>query len=236
MNCIIVDDEPHAIEVLQRYVEQTPSLSLKGTFRNPLKALTFLQQEHVDLIFLDVNMPNLTGIQFLKSLPQQPLIIFTTAYSTYAAESYEWNAVDYLVKPIVLERFLKAVNRANQEFKNKASESVANIPLGHRDEIILLKSGTLTHRVRLSDIIYISKESNYLEVHLTDKKILLRSNMNDIFAWLPGDGFCRIHKSYVINLKHVETIESHLVKLGKVSLSLGASYRDQFLKQIGSLK
>jgi DNA-binding LytR/AlgR family response regulator len=232
MNCIILDDEPHAIEVLVRYVGQTPSLTLKGTFRNPLKALEFLQTESVQLIFLDINMPNLTGMQFLQSLYKKPLVIFTTAYPNYAAESYEWNAVDYLVKPILFERFLKGVNKAIEQGRAATSGSSSmQTNVEEKSNDVFLKSGTQTHRVRVADIRYIYKESNYLEVHTLDKKIQVRANMGDIFSWLPVEPFCRIHKSFVVALKHVETIEVHQVRIGKTTLPIGASYRDEFMKR-----
>ena len=119
MNCIIVDDEPNAIDVLKRYAELTPFLNLRQTFRNPLKAISYLQEEQVDLVFLDINMPKLSGIQFLRSIETKPLVIFTTAYSEYAVESYDLNAVDYLVKPIEFDRFIKAVNKAGELFNKQ---------------------------------------------------------------------------------------------------------------------
>ena len=184
----------------------------------------------MDLIFLDVNMPNLTGIQFLKALKKKPLVVFTTAYSSYAAESYEYDAVDYLVKPIVFERFLKAVSKARGLIENGSVQQTPNSNAD--DELISLKSGPQVHRVRLSDILYISKQSNYLEVSTTEKKILIRANMSDIFSWLPETAFARIHKSHVVNLEHVSLIESNQVRISDVSLPIGASYRDDFIKRI----
>jgi two-component system, LytTR family, response regulator len=236
MNCIILDDEPQAVDVLARYVEQTPSLTLMGTFRNPLKALEFLRKENIQLIFLDINMPNLSGIQFLKSLRNQPLVIFTTAYSSYAVESYEWDAVDYLVKPIIFERFLKAANKAIDQLKSRGASTGTKVEFAERqDEVILLKSGALTHRVHVSDILFVAKGGNYLEVNTLEKKIVMRANMGDLFSWLPAELFCRIHKSFVVSLKHVDTIEAHQIRIGKIILPIGASYRDEFLKRIMSI-
>jgi len=232
MNCIILDDEPHAIDVLKRYVEKTPSLVLKGTFRNPLKALDFLHKEAVDLIFLDVNMPNLTGIQFLKALKIKPLIIFTTAYSSYAAESYEWDAIDYLVKPITLERFLKAVGKARDVCEVTSGARISPVSVTGQEEVISLKSGRQTYRVKLSGILFVSKQSNYLEINLLDRKVLIRANMADVFSWLPEDRFCRIHKSYVVGLRHVGVIESNQIRINKLILPLGSSYRKNFMERI----
>lgn len=228
MTCIIIDDEPHAIDILSRYVEETSLLDLKGTFRNPLKALTFVQDEPIDLIFLDVNMPNLTGIQFLSALKEPPMVIFTTAYSTYAAESYEWNAIDYLLKPIVLERFLKSVNKAYDRSKKNVIPNDEEMNNG----FVLLKSGNKKHKIRIKDITYIIKDSNYLEVHTFSKKILVRSNMIDIFSWLPKTMFCRVHKSYVVSLKHIEEIEYDRLKVNNMIIPIGVSYRKEFLKKL----
>ena len=168
MNCIIIDDEPNAIDVLKRYAEQTPFLNLRQTFRNPLKAIGYLQEEQVDLIFLDINMPKLSGIQFLRSIEIKPLVIFTTAYSEYAVESYDLNAVDYLVKPIEFDRFIKAVNKANELFqlKNKQQATMLTKP-GQRitdDDFVILKSGPVMHKVNINDILFIEKEENYLAI------------------------------------------------------------------------
>ena len=164
MTCIIIDDEPNAIDVIQRYVEKIGYLELKKTFRNPLKALEWLQTEEVDLIFLDMNMPNLKGIEFIKSLLKKPMIIFTTAYSEFAAESYELEAVDYLIKPVLFERFIKAVNKANELFQRKSfknSEQISSVP--KTDDFVLLKSGSQTHRLKIDDILFIEKDGNYLK-------------------------------------------------------------------------
>jgi two-component system, LytTR family, response regulator len=234
MNCIIIDDEPNAIDVLKRYAEQTPFLHLQQTFRNPLKAMGYLQEEKIDLIFLDINMPNLSGVQFAKSLENKPLIIFTTAYSEYAVESYELNAVDYLVKPIEFDRFIKAVNKARELFqlKNKQQHpiQVNTNQLANDAEFVLLKSGALTHKVNINEILFIEKEENYLAFQTTDKKILVRANMTEVFEYVPEALFCRIHKSFVAALKHIHTLEVHQVSVGKYKIPVGSSYRKEFIR------
>ena len=232
MKCIALDDEPKALDVLIRYVEDTPSLTLAGTFRNPLKALEFLQVEKVDIIFLDVNMPKLNGLQFLQALSQKPVIIFTTAYSSYAVESYEWCAVDYLVKPIMFERFLQAINKASEQLNAKKLKQEIPAKLGVDKECLLIKTGSKTHQVKIKDILYVSKESNYLCIHTANKKILLRGNMNTIFAWLPESFFCRVHKSYVISLAHIDFIEAHQVKIEKTIIPIGIHYRNSILSRL----
>ncbi len=233
MNCIVVDDEPNAVDILKRYVEKTPLLTLRGTFRDPVKAQAFLKQDHIDLIFLDINMPNLSGIEFMRSLHLKPAVIFTTAYSEHAVESYELDAIDYLVKPIVFERFLRAVNKAHGQIEKKTRETPSkNIAI---PSTLLLKSGSQTHRVAVSEILYIEKTGNYMSVCLTDRKILIRANMNDVFSWLPADQFCRVHKSFLVSIAHVDTIEVHQLFVGKVPIPLGAAYRSEFLERMKNL-
>jgi two-component system LytT family response regulator len=224
MRCIVVDDEPHAIEVLRRYVEKTSNLLLCGTFRDPHQAADFLMTAQIDLIFLDINMPGMTGIQLLKSLREKPLVIFTTAYPHYGAESYDYDAVDYLMKPITFERYLKAVSKA----KN-LSEHGASIKA---DEILSLKSGTQIFRVKLSDVMYISKDGNYLVVHTQNRKILLRANMSDAFTMFPPARFCQIHKSFVVAVDHLTVVDSGQVEINKTILPVGSTYREGLMKLI----
>lgn len=236
MNCIIIDDEPHAIDVLKRYAEQIPYLSLRQTFRNPLKAIGYMAEEKIDLVFVDISMPNLSGMQMVKSLGEKPLIIFTTAYSEYAAASYELDAVDYLVKPIELERFIKAVNKANELFRLK--KGYQYLPQGKPPagsgtaDFVLLKCGALTHKIKISDILFIEKEENYLAFQTQDKKILVRGNMADVFDFVPEAQFCRIHKSFVTALQHIQTLEVHQVTVGKFKIPIGSSYREELMKRI----
>ncbi len=236
MNCIIIDDEPNAIDVLKRYVEQTPFLNLRQTFRNPVKAMSYLQEEKIDLVFLDINMPNLSGVQFAKVLENKPLIIFTTAYSEYAVESYELNAVDYLVKPIEFDRFIKAVNKARELFQLK-SNKLNTIPVNAKQSLnepmfILLKSGALTYKIDINDILFIEKEENYLAFQTADKKILVRANMTELFDYVPETHFCRIHKSFAVSLKHIHTLEIHQVSVSKYKIPVGSSYREELMKRL----
>jgi two-component system LytT family response regulator len=236
MTCIIVDDEPNAIDVLKRYITQTPYLQLSQTFRNPLKAISYLQEEKVDVVFLDINMPNLSGIQLMRSLKNMPMVIFTTAYSEYAVESYELNAVDYLLKPIEFDRFIKAVNRAKELSdpgrKQEDGENIIAVNI-KQAEFILLKSGPLTHKVAVDHILFIEKEENYLAFHTADKKILLRANMTEVFDHVPVDRFCRAHKSFVIALKHINVLEVHQLSIGKHKIPVGSSYRETLMERIG---
>ena len=220
MTCIAIDDEPKALEVIERYCQKIGLIGLKATFREPLKAIEFLNREKVDLIFLVINMPDLSGIQLLQTLSPRPLIIFTTAYSQYAVESYELNALDYLLKPITFERFLLAINKATTALSSK------NTTGPDEDAAVFIKSGPQTYRVKVSEILYLEKNGNYITVHLKDDNILVRENMGDIFDLVPAADFIRVHKSYVVAIKHIAMIEVHQLTINNEKIPIGITYRD----------
>jgi two-component system LytT family response regulator len=220
ITCIAIDDEPKALEVIERYCGKTSQVSLKATFREPVKAIEFLQREKVDLIFLDINMPDINGMALLQTLSFKPLVIFTTAYSHYAVESYELNALDYLLKPITFERFLIALNKATAA-------------LASEETTILIKSGPQTYQVKTADILYLEKDGNYITVHLKDKQILIRENMSDIFDLVPAAGFVRVHKSYVISIGHITMIEAHQLIINGQKIPIGSTYRELLRTRLG---
>lgn len=229
ISCIAIDDEPMALEVIERYCQKTGLTELKATFREPVKAIEYLNRETVDLVFLDINMPDVSGIQLLRTLPVKPMVIFTTAYSNYAVESYDLNAVDYLLKPITFERFLAAVNKATglKTFKNGTT------PKDDDDASIFVKSGPQTYQVKLSDILYLEKDGNYITICLKDKNILVRENMGDIFDLVPAVDFIRVHKSYVVAIRHITMIESHQLIIGQAKIPIGSTYRDSLKTRLG---
>ena len=232
MKCIIVDDEPLAIEIIKDYVEKTSFLILLDTFREPVKALEYLQKNITDLVFLDINMPDLSGLQFLNTLTYQPLIIFTTAYSQYAVDSYDYNAVDYLLKPIEFTRFVKAVNKALEKFNLKNPGSTSQNQL-EKTDCILIKSGTEIHRVAINDILYIKGAGNYVLYYTINGKIISLSSMKNAQKKLPGDHFLRIHKSFIINFNNVEIIEKESVQIKGRKIPIGESFKENvesFLK------
>jgi two-component system, LytTR family, response regulator len=227
MTSIAIDDEPKALEVIERYCEKINLISLKGTFREPLKAIEFLNREKVDLIFLDINMPEISGMQLLQTLSPRPLIIFTTAYSQYAVESYEQNALDYLLKPVTFERFLMAINKA------AAALASRNTTGPDEDAAVLIKSGPQTHRVKVSEILYLEKDGNYITVHLKDGNILIRENMGDIFDLVPAADFIRVHKSFVVGIRHISMIEVHQLIVNGEKIPIGSTYRDSIRARLG---
>lgn len=229
VKCLAIDDEPMALDILKDYIAKVPFLECEGVFRDPLKALDYLRKYKVDMVFLDINMPDLSGIQFLKTLKKPPLVIFTTAYSEYALESYEYDAVDYLLKPIEFERFVKAVNKAYEmlqiKFENKSLIS------RERDHIFI-KSGTHFHKVRIRDIYYIKGTGNYVTFVLDQKEILSLMTMAKALEALPKEFFIRIHKSYIINSLHVDLIENEEVRIRGERIPVGDSYRLSFFESI----
>lgn len=227
MTCIAIDDEPKALEVIERYCQRIGLVDLKATFREPLKAIEYLNRTRVDLIFLDINMPEISGMQLLQTLSPRPLIIFTTAYSQYAVESYELNALDYLVKPATFERWLAAINKAAAALGSKTAGGP------DEDAAVFIKSGPQTYQVKLKDILYLEKEGNYINVHLNDQTILIRESMGDIFDLVPATDFIRVHKSFVVAIRHIEMIEVHQVTVNKKKIPVGSSYRDSLRERLG---
>jgi two-component system, LytTR family, response regulator len=230
MRCIAIDDEPKALAVIQYYAQQVPLLQLTATFRSGLDALESLQKEPaIDLIFLDINMPDLTGLEFLQALPQPPLVIFTTAYSEYAVQSYDWETVvGYLLKPIEFPKFIKAVNKAatQHQLRKRAPKTDIN----ESEEYILVKSGTQTYQLKLSEILYIEASGNHVFFITKERKIITLNTLQEIAKLLPPHLFYRVHKSFIISRQHLEIIESYQVKINGREIPLGKTFREPFLE------
>jgi two-component system, LytTR family, response regulator len=222
MNAIIVDDEPKAIQLIQGYASHFNHIEVLETFRNGLKAFEFLSSNKVDLIFLDISMPDLSGISLSKMIDPKIKVIFTTAYSEYAVESYEVNAVDYLVKPISLERFSKAVSKVLEKESNAFDESKS---------IIMIKSGIKTHRVATEEIFYLKKDGNYMIYYLANEKIMARESISEALAVLP-DSFSQSHKSYVINTNQIKSIIKDAVEINQTQIPISDSFRKELLTKI----
>lgn len=223
MRAIIVDDEPRAIALLQGYLHHFRAIELAGTFRNGLKALEFLNEDAVDLVFLDIDMPHLSGISLSRLLPAGTRVIFTTAHADYAVESYEVEAVDYLLKPISLERFSRAVNRLLRQ-------ETATIPEGDR---LSLRSGSDTFLVAPAEIAYLEKDGNYMTYHLlSGRRILTRQSVAGALEQLPAS-FVQNHKSFVINLEQVQRFSREEVCIGEAKLPIGGSFREELLQRLG---
>lgn len=228
MKCIAIDDEPMALELISGYIKKTPFLEFVADFTNPFDAMNYLLNNSVDLVFIDINMPELSGIELLKALPLVPKVIFTTAYSEYAAESYELNAIDYLLKPVKYDRFLKGVNKAIDLLPLKKDEFEMPINKDTAIQSILLKSGSKTFKIAIDDIFYIEAAGNYMLFYTQKGKVMTLMPMSDILKMLPSSSFVRIHKSYIISLKHLEIIEKAMVIINKTRIPIGITYREHF--------
>jgi two-component system LytT family response regulator len=227
MTCIAVDDEPKALEILEYFIGRTPFLELSGTFRDPFLAMEFISKNKPDLVFLDINMPELSGIQLLRSLRTAPMIILTTAYSEYAIDSYELDVIDYLLKPFEFDRFLKAVIKAKELSQLKhESKKREIIPERLSENVIYIKSGTKTFRIRANSILYIEGLGNYVTFVLADRKIVTYLSIQEALNMLPANLFCRIHKSYIISLKHIDVIEKHQVIIKDKAIPIGSTFRE----------
>lgn len=234
MRCIIVDDESGAIEILARYVDKIPELELVGSFRDSVEALSFLADNEVDLVFLDIDMPNLDGMQLAELIRNRDVqVIFCTAYAEYAVKSYEKEAVDYLLKPIAYERFAKAVQKALKT-PSGGQESGQNgiADNKEKDGRLFIKSGPLIHQVDIKEVLFVEKKGHYVVFHTPAKEFLSRMNMNDLMKTLPTDRFIRVHRSFVVALDKIDTIEKYSVLIGENKIPIGESYRDDFFNRI----
>ncbi len=228
IRAIIIDDEPRAIELLQDYVIRYGSIELLDTFRDPLQALKFLGDSDVDLLFLDIDMPGLSGISLARLVPKEVKIIFTTAYTEYAVKSYDLEALDYLLKPISFERFIKAMQKVSKNPYNEFPASKDD----RKKTIITLKSGFEIHRVLLDDIIYLKKDGNYMTYHLLEKKIVVRQNVQDAMSKLT-DSFIQIHKSYIVSVPYIKVIDREGLHVENALLPIGKMYRDSLMERLG---
>jgi DNA-binding LytR/AlgR family response regulator len=232
IKCLIVDDEPLARDVIRRYIEKVPLLQVAGECGNAIEALMFLHNEAVDLIFLDIRMPQLTGTEFAKALLYKTKIIFTTAFKEYAIEGFELDAIDYLLKPIRFDRFLRAITKA---FPQKSGElnGTPNIDLANKkntSDFIYLKADRKMVKVLLDDILYIESARDYLKVFTQNHSILTRQTISSIEAMLSENEFIRIHRSYIVSIRKIDSFTHETVEIGNKELPIGKFYLNSFLK------
>lgn len=216
IKCLLIDDEPYALELLAKYIAEFADMEVVAQCRSVDAALPVLQSEHIDLLFLDVKMPKMTGMEFLKEMDHVPDVILTTAYREYAVQAFEFGVLDYLLKPISFLRFSKAVQRYRQQQAEKATEDIHHI---------VVKSGFQYHKIELSDIQYIQSAKEYVSIISHKEKYMVRSSMGEILSQLPDNSFIQVHKSYIVPLSHIRSISTAEVNLsGDVSLPLGRSF------------
>ena len=229
INCIAIDDEPLALKQMENYIEKIPGLNLMKSFASAIKALEFLQENEVDLMFVDINMPDLSGMEFVKSLTNPPKVIFTTAYREFAVEGFQVDAADYLVKPISFAAFSKAVEKTKQRYFTQKEEVTS---IKHDEKFLFIKSEYKIVRINLNDIKYIEGMRDYVRIHqVNEKPIMALLNMRKIMEHLPVKSFMRVHRSYIVNLDKIQTIERNRIIFDKdVYIPVSEQYKDDFQK------
>jgi two-component system, LytTR family, response regulator len=229
MNCLIVDDEPVARKGIAEYISEVDFLNLVAECENPLKASSYLSQQAVDLIFLDIHMPRLSGIDFLKTLKNPPLIIFTTAYSEYALEGYSLDVVDYLVKPITFERFLKAAQKAMEVYSLK---HLAGQPREVQADYFFVKCDSKFEKIFYNEVHYIEAMQNYSVIHVQNRKLITYITMTSLENQLPKEQFLKVHKSFIVSVPHIKAIEGNEILIGDARIPISRNLKDEVVNQI----
>ncbi len=228
IRCLLVDDEPLAIKLLQKHMEQLEFFEITGTCSNAVKAMKILNSRGIDLLFLDIKMPKLTGIELLKTLRKPPKTIITTAYREYALDGYDLDIVDYLLKPITFDRFLKAIER----FLRSSNKTISSVPNSSEEKFIYLKSGTKFFKLITSDILYIESVKDYIKVFTKQKELLSKYKIGDLEEELTGKGFIRVHRSFIVNTKNITAVTANDIEIGHIEIPIGSSYKEYVFKTL----
>lgn len=222
--CLIVDDEPIARQILAEYIAALKEVEIVGQLKNAIEVADFLENNTVDILFLDINMPRLSGVQLLKNLKNPPLVIFTTAYSEYAVEAFELEAFDYLVKPIAFDRFLKAMNKAKQRLKEQNGGK-------ETPKLFTIKENKRIYKVKLEEIFLLQAYGDYVRIYTAEKKYVTKGKLSLVKAELPDD-FLQVHRSYIINLNHLKYVEGNMVQIATESVPVSLSFREVLMKRL----
>ncbi len=225
-SCIIIEDEPLALERTKSFVSKVPFLNLCGTFENALDGLAYLKSNKVDLLFLDINMDELSGIELLENSKIESQVIITTAYQEYAIKGYELNVTDYLLKPFTFDRFLKAVDKAQEN----SIQTFPNVPL----DIIFVKTENRLEKINISDILFIEGMRDYRRIHTVNKRIMTLQNFNELEQIIPSNLVCRVHKSYMVGINKIESIERMRIKISNQIIPISETYKELFFKIINN--
>ncbi len=226
LSCIIIEDEPLALEKTKDFVNKVPFLHLSETFDNALTGLAYLNNNKVDILFLDINMDELTGIELLESSKINSQVILTTAYQEYALKGYELQITDYLLKPFTLNRFLQAVNKARDNINRRTADAVP--------EFIFVKTENRLEKIMLNEIIYIEGMRDYRRIHTINKKVMTLQNFSEFEKLIPASVVCRVHKSYMVALAKIESVERGRIKIGDQLIPISDTYKDEFFQLINS--
>ena len=229
IKCLIVEDEILAQQVIQNHLQNTPQLELVGVCSNAAEARKILDETEIDLIFLDIQLPGMTGLNFLKSLPQSPLVILTTAYGEYALESYEFNVIDYLLKPISLERFTRAINKLSDGRLMTLTAKDRQMSYDH----LFIKSGTKFFKINFSEIVFIESMKDYLKIHTAEHQLITHQTMTEMEKLLPQRQFLRVHKSFIIAVQHIKSIYGNTIEVTNASVPIGNNYKNNVMNLVG---
>lgn len=227
--CIIIDDEPIAIKVIRDHLENFNNVECLQGFTKAMDALDVLNKKDVDLLFLDINMPGISGVEFLKSLHTPPKVIFTTAYRNFAVDAFELDALDYLMKPISFERFLKSMNKF---FVSMQQQELPSAQQDQKKEYIILKADKKNHKIPLDNILYIESLDNYIKVYTKGSSIICYESLSAMVTELPESDFIRIHRSYIINLNKVDVFTASYVEIGNMNFTIGRNYKEYAMKRL----
>lgn len=232
IKCLVVDDEPPAREIIGRYIKEVPMLQMSGECSNAIEAMSFLQQNVIDLVFLDVQMPQLNGNELLKIIKHPPKVIFTTAYPEYALEGYDLDIVDYLLKPVKFERFLKAIHKATQQ-QGPSTETEVASPESRNEAFVYFRADRKMVKVMLDDILFIESMKDYIKVVTTKGTIITKQSITAVEAMLPEHLFLRTHRSFIISLTRISSYTSELIEIEKHEIPIGKLFRNGVLKALG---
>lgn len=230
IKCIAVDDEPFALKIIDDFCEKIPFLELVKTFNNPYEAFVYLKNNKPDLIFLDIKMPEISGIQIAKNIKKLPPIIFTTAHSKYAIDSYNLDAVDYLLKPFDFDRFSKAINKAKKYLEIEKRNTISQA----QDHSVIIKVEYKNVKVFLSEILYIESMDNYIKIHTSKKYHLTQQSLKSILSLLPTESFCRVHKSYIVHIAKISHFTHQKITIGDIVIPIGRAYLSNFVESMKS--
>lgn len=224
MNCIIIEDEPAAQSILEHYTELCPGLNHVGTFRDAFSAQAFLDKNTIELMFLDINLPEMSGVSFLRTLVHPPLVIFTTAYPQYAVDGFDLEAVDFLLKPFSFERFCKAVNKAKERGNTNSAPNL--------DGKITVKSDRRIYQINLSDILFVESCGDYVTIHCTGKKLTVHGTMKSWEEKLHGSSFLKVHRTTIVNLLKIDHLEGNLIKMGEHKIPVSEQFKEQLMERM----
>jgi DNA-binding LytR/AlgR family response regulator len=235
IKCIAVDDEPLALDIIEDYINKIEFLELEAKCTSALEALQILKNKSIDLIFLDIQMPDLSGFEMLETLNKNPLVIFTTAYDDYAVESYNYNAIDYLIKPFSFSRFLKAIDKAHEHIASQKLTDT-DTKIGKKMDFIFVNADGKNVKIFLDDILFLKGLSDYIEIYTSEKKYIIRDNLKDVETLLHPSDFTRVHKSYIVSISKIDFVEGNTIKIKDQEIPIGRSYRNILLNIINKKK